>query len=81
MDIIGEFVPPSSASHHYILVTTDYFSKWSKAIALKDIKSNIVSEFIRINIAYRFGIPNSIITVMDNLFEVILYTDYMQSTK
>ena len=64
MDIIGPFVPPSSAGYRYILAATDYFSKWAEAVALKDIKSTVVSEFIRTHIIYRFGIPESII--MDN---------------
>ncbi|XP_028081100.1 uncharacterized protein LOC114282592 [Camellia sinensis] len=46
MDIIGPFVPPSSAGYRYILAATDYFSKWAEAVALKDIKSTVVSEFI-----------------------------------
>ncbi|XP_028121773.1 protein NYNRIN-like [Camellia sinensis] len=64
MDIIGPFVPPSSTGYRYILAATDYFSKWAEAVALKDIKSTVVSEFIRTHIIYRFGIPESII--MDN---------------
>ncbi|XP_028067692.1 protein NYNRIN-like [Camellia sinensis] len=64
MDIIGPFVPPSSAGYRYILTAMDYFSKWAEAVALKDIKSTVVSEFIRTHIIYRFGIPESVI--MDN---------------
>ncbi|XP_028060408.1 uncharacterized protein LOC114264016 [Camellia sinensis] len=64
MDIIGPFVPPSSARYRYILAATDYFSEWAEAVALKDIKSTVVSEYIRTHIIYRFGIPESII--MDN---------------
>ncbi|XP_028074143.1 uncharacterized protein LOC114276559 [Camellia sinensis] len=64
MDIIGPFVPPSLAGYRYILAVTDYFSKWAEAVALKDIKSTVVSEFIRTHIIYRFGIPENII--MDN---------------
>ncbi|XP_028064066.1 uncharacterized protein LOC114267239 [Camellia sinensis] len=64
MDIIGPFVPPSLAGYRYILAATDYFSKWAEAVALKDIKSTVVSEFIQTHIIYRFGISESII--MDN---------------
>ena len=62
MDIIGCFVPPYSAEFRYILVTTDYFSKWAEAVALREVKSTTVSEFIRVHIIYRFGVPESIIT-------------------
>ena len=64
MDIIGPSVPPSSAGYRYILAATDYFSKWTEAVTLKDIKSTIVSEFIRTHIIYRVRIPESVI--MDN---------------
>lgn len=62
MDIIGAFTPPSSAGHQYLLAATDYFSKWAEAIAVKDFKNTTVSEFIRTQIIYRFGIPDSIIS-------------------
>ncbi|XP_028053950.1 uncharacterized protein LOC114258243 [Camellia sinensis] len=61
MDIIGPFVPPSSVGYRYILTATDHFSKWAEVVALKDIKSTVVSEFIRNHIIYRFEIPESVI--------------------
>ncbi|KAK3000926.1 hypothetical protein RJ639_021168 [Escallonia herrerae] len=50
MDIIGPFTPPSSKGHRYILAATDYFSKWAEAIALRDVKRDIVADFIRTHI-------------------------------
>ncbi|XP_028113517.1 uncharacterized protein LOC114311589 [Camellia sinensis] len=64
MDIIGPFVPSSSAGYRYILTATDYFSKWAEVVALKDIKNTVVYEFIRTHIIYRFRISESVI--MDN---------------
>ncbi|XP_028066349.1 uncharacterized protein LOC114269258 [Camellia sinensis] len=60
----GPFVPSSSAGYRYILTATDYFSKWVEAVALNDIKSTVVSEFIRTHIIYKFEILESVI--MDN---------------
>ncbi|KAF3642969.1 hypothetical protein FXO37_22253 [Capsicum annuum] len=60
MDVIVP-LPKSSGGHLYILAATDYFSKWAKAIALKEVKKNNVVNFIRVNIIYRFGIPRYII--------------------
>ncbi|KAK3008790.1 hypothetical protein RJ639_014534 [Escallonia herrerae] len=61
MDVIGPFTPPSSKGHRNILAATDYFSKWAEAIALRDVKRDIVADFIRTHIIYRFGVPESVI--------------------
>jgi len=42
----------------YILAATDYFSKWTEAIVLKEVVVN----FIRTHIIYRYGVPRYIIT-------------------
>ncbi|XP_070036140.1 uncharacterized protein [Nicotiana tomentosiformis] len=48
---------------------TDYFSKWDKFVALKEVKKESVASFIRVNIIYRFGIPRCIITDYGKPFE------------
>ncbi|XP_059277686.1 uncharacterized protein LOC132031802 [Lycium ferocissimum] len=61
LDVVGP-LPKSSGGHLYILAATDYFSKWAKVVALKEVKKENVANFIRVNIIYRFGIPRYIIT-------------------
>ncbi|PIN25290.1 hypothetical protein CDL12_01972 [Handroanthus impetiginosus] len=61
LDMIGPIIK-SSVGHLHILATTDYFSKWAKAIPLKEVKKENVSEFIHLNIIYHYGIPQYIIT-------------------
>nr|XP_009592270.1 uncharacterized protein LOC104089138 [Nicotiana tomentosiformis] len=61
LDIVGP-LPKSSGGYLYILVATDYFSKWAKAISLMEVKKENVANFIRVNIIYRFGIPRYILT-------------------
>ena len=39
IDLIGQIFPPSSKGHKFILVATDYFTKWVKAIPLKTVTS------------------------------------------
>ncbi|KAL0358197.1 UNVERIFIED_CONTAM: hypothetical protein Scaly_1505400 [Sesamum calycinum] len=41
---------------------TNYFSKWAEAILLKKVKKEIVVDFIRVNIIFRYGVPRYIIT-------------------
>ncbi|XP_019160960.1 PREDICTED: uncharacterized protein LOC109157567 [Ipomoea nil] len=36
LDVVGPITPKSSAGHAYILASTDYFSKWAEAVALKE---------------------------------------------
>ncbi|XP_019251292.1 PREDICTED: uncharacterized protein LOC109230224 [Nicotiana attenuata] len=73
MDVVGP-LPKSSEGYLYILVATDYFSKWAEVVALKEVKKENVANFIRVNIIYRFGIPNYIITDNGKLFENKLMT-------
>ncbi|XP_070005833.1 uncharacterized protein [Nicotiana sylvestris] len=61
LDVVGP-LPKSSGGHLYILVVTDYFSKWPEVLSLKEIKKENVANFIRVNIIYRFGIPRYILT-------------------
>ncbi|KAI3459819.1 hypothetical protein Pfo_016482 [Paulownia fortunei] len=61
LDVVGPMTK-SSGVHLYILAATDYFSKWAEAIHLKEVKKENVSDFICINIIYRYGIPRYIIT-------------------
>jgi len=52
MDIIGPISPPTSKGHRFILAIIDYFSKWAKAVPLKEVKISDVIKFI----IYRFGV-------------------------
>ena len=61
LDVVGP-LPKSSKGHLYILAVTDYFSKWAEAIALKEVKKEIVVEFIKNYIIFRHGVPRYIIT-------------------
>ncbi|XP_060211829.1 uncharacterized protein LOC132639399 [Lycium barbarum] len=61
LDVVGP-LPKSSGGNLYILATTDKFSKWAEAVALKEAKKENVTNFIRVNIICCFGIPHYIIT-------------------
>ncbi|XP_020418006.1 uncharacterized protein LOC109948715 [Prunus persica] len=62
LDVVGPTAPKSSGGHSYILAATDYFSKWAKAVPLKDVKKENVVSFIKVNIIYWYGVPSYIIT-------------------
>lgn len=52
----------------FILVATDYFTKWIKAIPLKKVDSKDAIEYVKEHIIYRFGIPQTITTYQGYIF-------------
>ncbi|KAL0359876.1 UNVERIFIED_CONTAM: hypothetical protein Sangu_0837000 [Sesamum angustifolium] len=58
LDVVGPFTK-SSRGHLYILAATDYFSKWTEAVPLKEVKQENVADFISTHIIYRYGVPRT----------------------
>jgi hypothetical protein len=48
--------------HRFVLVATDYFTKWTEAVPLKNMTHKEVIEFITEHIIHRFGIPQILTT-------------------
>ena len=68
IDLIGQIYPPSSKNHKFILMATDYFTKWVEAISLMTVTSKEMVEFIKEHIVYQFGTPQTITTDQDSMF-------------
>nr|XP_008381099.1 uncharacterized protein LOC103443973 [Malus domestica] len=62
MDFIGQIHPASSKGHTFIIVATDYFTKWVEASAVKTITSTSVKKFIETKILHGYGVPETIVT-------------------
>jgi hypothetical protein len=62
LDFIREIHPSSSKGHRFVLVATDYFTKWTEVVALKNMTHKEVIEFITEHIIHRFGIPQTLTT-------------------
>jgi hypothetical protein len=60
LDFIGQIHLTSSKGHQFMLVTTDYFTKWMKAVPLKNMTHKEVIHFISEHIVHRFGIPQTL---------------------
>lgn len=43
--------------HHYILTTTDYFTRWNEVVPLKKVNQWEVISFLQQNIISRLGVP------------------------
>ena len=68
MDLIGKIHPGSSKGDIFILVATDYFTKWVEAVPLKKAEQKDVIQFIKEKIIHRFRIPQSITTDQGTMF-------------
>lgn len=60
MDFIGEISTKSSTNYSWILVATNYFTKWVDAIPTRNATSKLVTIFLLKNIIKRFGCPKKI---------------------
>nr|ABA97489.1 retrotransposon protein, putative, unclassified [Oryza sativa Japonica Group] len=62
LDFIGQIYPSSSKGHRFVLVATDYFTKWAEAVPLKNMTHTELIDFILKHIIHRFGIPQTLTT-------------------
>ena len=60
LDLVGSVNPPSRG-YIWILVATEYFTKWAEAMSLRKATREVVANFIKENIIVRFGVPHRII--------------------
>ncbi|XP_050207365.1 uncharacterized protein LOC126656791 [Mercurialis annua] len=68
IDLIGKIYPPSSKNHSFIIVATDYFTKWVVAKPLVKAEQKDVIKFIKEEIIHQFGIPQSVTTDQGTMF-------------
>ena len=61
LDIVGPF-PKAVGNKRYLLVDTDYFTKWVEAEPLTNIRDVDAKRFIWKNIVTRFGVPHALIS-------------------
>ncbi|RVW32221.1 hypothetical protein CK203_080079 [Vitis vinifera] len=75
MDIVGP-LPAAPAQKNFLLVATNYFSKWVEAEAYASIKDKDVTKFVWKNIVCRFGIPQAIIADNGPQFDSIAFRNF-----
>ena len=68
IDMIGQINPPSSKGHKFILVATDYFTKWVETVPYRKVTMQDVINFLKEHIIYKFGIPQSLTTDHGTIF-------------
>ena len=61
LDFVGEIHPHSSLQHKYILLGTDFHTKWVEAVPTRNCDANTVIRFIFQNIICRYGISECLV--------------------
>ena len=79
LDFIGEIHPSSSKRHRFVLVATDYFTKWTEAVPLKNMTHKEVISFVLEHIIHRFGIPQTLTTDQGASFMSHQFREFVES--
>jgi Integrase core domain len=61
-DIVGHIDPPTSRGHRFILAATNYFTKWTEVVPLKEVKAYDVVKFFKTHIFYWFSTSQRIVS-------------------
>ena len=75
LDIVGPF-PKAVGNKKYLIVGTDYFTKWVEAEPLANIRDVDAKRFVWRNIVTRFGVPHALITDNGLQFDSRMFRDY-----
>lgn len=60
LDFIGKLNENSSNDHSWIIIATDYFTKWVETIPTKHATHKVVIDFLEDKIITHFGVPAKI---------------------
>ena len=74
MDILGP-LPQTPRSNRYILVISDYFSKWVEAFPMENMEALTVAKILVNEFITRFGVPEVIHMDQGRNFESALIKD------
>ena len=80
LDIVGPF-PKAIGNKKYLLIGTNYFTKWVEAEPLANIKDVDVKRFIWKSIITRFGVPHTLISNNDLQFDSRAFRKYCSNLR
>jgi hypothetical protein len=81
LDFIGQIHPSLSKGHRFVLVATNYFTKWTKVVLLKNMMHKEVIHFILEHIVHRFSIPQALTMDQGSLFMSHQVREFPKSLK
>jgi hypothetical protein len=79
LDFIGEIHPSSTKGHRFVLVTTDYFTKWVEVVPLQNMTHRELIDVVMNHIVYRFDIPQTLTTDQGAAFMSCQFKEYASS--
>ena len=74
LDILGEY-PVSESGNKYILVVSDYFTKWTESFPVPNMEAKTCAKILVTEVVTRFGVPNKIHSDQGRQFESHLYSE------
>ena len=74
IDITGPF-PVSTAGNRYIIVITDYFTKWTEAYPVASVNAEVVADVLVNQFISRFGTPRLLHSDQGRQFESELFQE------
>jgi hypothetical protein len=81
LDFIDEIHPRSSKGHRFILVATDYFTKRTEIVPLRNMTHQEVISFVQEDIIYWFGVPQTLTTDQGPSFISHQFREFVESMK
>jgi hypothetical protein len=81
LDFVGQIHPTSSKGHRFVLGATDYFTKWTEVVPLKNMMHREVIHFILEHIIHRFDIPQTLTMDQGSSFMSHQLCEFAESLK
>jgi hypothetical protein len=81
LDFISEIYPGSSKERRFILVATDYFTKWTEVVLLRNMTHREVISFVQEHIIYQFEVPQTLTTDQGPSFMSHQFWEFTKSMK
>ena len=76
-DILGP-LPVTERGNKYILVISDYFTKWTESFAMPNMEAKTCAQILVEGVIVRFGVPNAIHSDQGRQFESQLFAETCQ---
>ena len=73
-DILGE-LPETENGNRYILVVSDYFTKWTESFPMRNMEASTVAKIIVEEVIVRYGVPSYIHSDQGRQFESKLFQE------